>query len=404
MGNDGGKLGDLKTEVEIAKLRAEASKIAGEVPSLPDVKTPEGTVDATKADGLIGRMIVYRMLETEAAEIVRLIGSNLCAPSRGDAGAPPIRVLLVSSPDLLGTDLTYTTVRGGIARQTETVEECLASLEPFLAPPAEEPLAPFAPEGELPPAGGMADMMIAGIAAPGLALGGAALQAAADLVGVFRVDYTVTGSAVALDQKPLLAAIAREIRGKGWRVVIDGFRLAGEGGPIADFDVLRGKGEDLVRSVALLRARYPIPADGDGADRDETSLRAHGLLAGAEAALKNLAEFATQVTATPAGGGSAPLLVAAQGALLHEEGDSPITHVVYAGVEGGGQETITRRGFWWFTNRKVHYLGGAAAYHFVYDVERAEVVAAGTRPLVGKLRFDLGKATVEQKLESLDLG
>ena len=54
------------------------------------------------------------------------------------------------------------------------------------------------------------------------------------------------------------------------------------------------------------------------------------------------------------------MVAAARAGLLHAEGGAAIDYVVYAGVEGGGQEVITKRGFNPFSNRRVFYLGGVA--------------------------------------------
>ncbi len=76
MGSEDPKLVNKKLEAEIANLRAETAKTAREPPALPEVKVPDGTVDVSSTNGLVGRLLAHQMLRGEGREIVRLIEAH----------------------------------------------------------------------------------------------------------------------------------------------------------------------------------------------------------------------------------------------------------------------------------------------------------------------------------------
>jgi hypothetical protein len=408
VGEAGAALANRKTEVEIQKLQAEAAKAAGEPPKMPEIKTPEGSVDVSSTNGLIGRLLAYRMLDDEAREITRLIGAHEEALALEDEEAQePLRVLLLSSLDLLSPDTVYWTVRAGVERELEELDRCHRELARFMLRESRERVERVVPERfsegatvreAVLPALGLSTALF-----PPAGVAMAAAQAAGTLIGTMRTDYTVHGGEAKIEEKPLIAAIAHQVLGRGWEPVVDGFDLVPESNLIALFDLVRLLAVRLQRGVDELRPRFPLDGGaGSEGDGDGESAGVRVALAEAETALKHFGEFTAQVTAAPSGGGRPPLLEAAWRGLLHEGGPA-IDYVVFAGVEGGGQEVIAKHGFWPWSNRRVFYLGGAVGYHFVYHVEGRRTIAAGTKPLLGKVKFDLKEGEIEGEAHSITI-
>jgi hypothetical protein len=403
VGTEDPKLVNQKLEAEIANLRAETAKTAGEPPTLPEVKVPEGTVDVSSTNGLVGRLLAHQMLRAEGQEIVRLIEAHEWQRSqKGERSRDALRVLLVSSPDLISDDLTYWTVRTGIDRERTQVDRCLSRLSDFLARRARTEERAEEAGGDLTVIAGSitSERSLSFLIGPGGPAVSTAVTAATTLVGMLRTDYKVSGSDVGLGQQALLAAVAGKILAAKWEVIIDGFDLLPDGAVMIGFAALCNRGKLLEAEVESL-PRQSLAEDETRPGDIPPPLRA--LLQEADAALKRLGEFVAGVTTAPTGGGHPSLIEAARAGLLHAEGDEAIDYAVYAGVEGGGQEVITKRGFNPFANRRVFYLGGAAGHHYIYDVKQRRTAAAGTIPLLAKVRFNLHSGEIEGAPESIKL-
>ena len=227
--------------------------MAAEPLKLPEVKTPEGSIDVSAANGLVGRLLAYRMLEEEGAEIVRLIGAHEHdLGTKGEEKKKPLRVLLVANPDLSAGEMTYWTVLEGIRRERRKVN-CHRG-------PSDVADAGGAIPGEQ-TAGvrrrnlGADHEALAFTGPVGVGLS-TALAAAPTLVGMLRTDYLVKGGDVAIGQQALLAVVAGKIVGEKWEAIIDGFDLLAESEVFAAFEGLVTVGQALRGEIELARALF----------------------------------------------------------------------------------------------------------------------------------------------------
>ena len=113
----------------------------------------------------------------------------------------------------------------------------------------------------------------------------------------------------------------------------------------------------------------------------------------ADAAIVRFDQLATTLTtATPPA--PAPLLAAALREGVHADEAKAFTHVLFVGVESAGGETITKRSFWPWRN-SARFVGGMQLSYLMLDVKEKKLVAGGTKPLLGHIKFTLGDMTGE---------
>jgi hypothetical protein len=374
-----------KAKAEVRKAGIDADKAATEAqtPTPPTTVTaPEGKVSVEDKDGMVGRMVAYRLLDKAAEEMHDAIVST------AEHGVEK-RILLVESRDLIGSDWPHRVVDSQLGSEAAALAAALAGL-PSPAPPGPPVQADVeAPEGDDVAGGGPQGLVFPPVAAAQAGI--AAVTTAASLVGMFRTDYAISGGEVKIGNTPLLAATAEYLRDRGCAVIVDGFDLL-DGALVDRFWEARALRIELEQQVMGLRTGYGAADLGD-ATVPAGSEEARARLAEAEVAIKVFDEFTKAVTVAPATGGPPLLVTAAQRERLHlPPGDSrAISHVLYVAIEGGGQAAITKRKLFGRSGR-MNYLGGAQVSYLLYDVAKRDTVAAGSEQLMGSVGFDVGKA------------
>jgi hypothetical protein len=384
-----------KLEVEAAKLVVETKKADAEaekavrealVPPAPTISGGvEGKTTDEDKDGMLGRMVAYRLLDDAAAKIAASVPKPL------DPARKP-RVLVVEDRALIEADWPYRVVDKQLESEEDAVAKALkrvgelAALAPAPAPP---PAA--AAEPAVPPVVGVNEPAIA----PAIALGVAstALTTASSLIGLFRTDYTISGGEAKIGATPLLAATAKALRAKGCRVVVDGFELL-EGKLVDRFWEAREKRLQLEEEIAAKRVQYGPAVLAADVKAPVGSEAGRATLAAAEVTTKAFDDF-TKAVVTPGEKGPPLLVTAARRERLHLEPTDPraVSHVVYVAVEGGGQEAISKHGALG-SNRRMSFLGGAEVSFLLHDVEQNSTIDAGSFQLVGQVEFDLAETSV----------
>jgi hypothetical protein len=370
-----------KAKAEVRKAGIDADKAATEAQTLTPPTTaaaPEGKVSVEDKDGMVGRMVAYRLLDKAAEAMHDAIVST--------AGhGVEKRILLVESRDLIGSDWPHRVVDSQLTSESAALAAALAGL-PSPAPPGPPPVHADVDEPEeqgVATAEAKRDLVF-----PPIQAEIAAVTTVASLVGMFRTDYAISGGEVKIGNTPLLAATAEYLRDRGCDVVVDGFDLL-DGALVDRFWEARALRIDLERQVMGLRTGYGA-ADGTAPAGSEL---ARARLAEAEVAIKAFDEFTKAVTVAPASGGPPLLVTAAQRERLHlpPDDERAISHVLFVAIEGGGQAAITKRKLFGRSGR-MNYLGGAQVSYLLYDVAQRETVGAGSEQLMGSVGFDVGKA------------
>ncbi len=370
LGSEGGKV-----SAETKKAGAEADKATRDaaIPAPPTIAGGvEGKTTDEDKDGMLGRMVAYRLLGDAAAEIANAI------PDPVDPGHKS-RVLLVEDRSLIESDWPYRVVSTQLGSEKTAVEAALGRVKGLPAPAA----AP------VPGATGVNKTTIAPLVA--VAAGAAVLSTATSLIGLFRTDYTISGGEAKIGVTPLLAATAKALHAKGCKVVVDGFELL-EGDLVESFWGARESRLELEAEIAAKRTQYGAAELPSGTPVAVGTEAGRATLAAAEVTIKAFDDF-TKAMTTAAGQGSPPLLVsAARRERLHLPATDrrAVSHVVYAAVEGGGQEAIAKHGGFG-SNKRASFLGGAQVSYLLHDVAQNATIAAGSRQLVGQIEFDLSE-------------
>lgn len=395
------KLEQIKAEARKAIAESRKATLTAQLPT-SSAEPLEGTVDVGEGAGLAGQVVAYRLLGRAATEIAAAVKTA--------KGSRPADVMVVEDRALVGSDWTHAAVSKQLGVETATVAEVLK----MFPDPAEEPKRKF----------GATAIPAAALVVPQL------LGAAASVIGMFRSNYAITSRNAEIGTTPLLAAVAQallELEEVG--VTVDRFTLSTEEGILDRFSYLqeqrrilewratRVKTEELqpaTQLIADLRAQETNAATeldkGLGAAQvppslNELKARVEALQASvvseelaiastrtritlAEAAMERVDAFTAAATA----GDVPPLLTAALRERLHQRTGSngaAHSHVLYVGVEGSGAETITRTNRFG-SNGEVGFVGGLNVAYLLLDVASNALVAAGTIPLLGKVKYDLG--------------
>lgn len=318
-------------------------------------------------------------------------------------------VLLVSSLDFAAADAPAVEIAGRLKAFTDRFGE------------AEKTLSPPAPEPEQPPRQAMMSLAPAVIAAaPAGAAAMSLVGLAADLVGMFKTNYSVTGQDVTFGSDALAAVVAHELMAKNINVCIDGFRSL-EGSPtIQRFTQLvdrRRALEDLVlrtEAVEVAPTQAQIDALGKQIDAAKTPGDLQALLAqrsalqtpdflhraaeiaASRALIAAFDQYATAVTDVPQGQQYSPLVAAALRDVVHEGikvGDDEwrATHILYLAAVAGGDE-VTRTGLFQH-NERVGLIGACQVTYTLID-ERGPIRAADSLGRYTSATLDVRDGTV----------
>lgn len=422
-----------KVAVEAEKTKAEAERAAFSA-AFPasEAKAREGTIEIDAKAGFVSDLIAHERMRSAGEHIRDGIGHLL--KKKG------MRVLLVSSPDLVSSDWPLMAIRSELRRQRKELKRLRGQLREE-APPAEVAERQKADAAGMPPrARGVAPLLAAGTA---LQAAESVVGGVAEIASLLRADYELHGRDVKIEPSPVLAAVARFLVGKVEQVNVEGFYLLKKSALIEELAVvyrLRVEVETLalaakaskqvpadrrVEHAKEARAAYVKalaagkPAEGDkaakGAElaRDSNPVDAASLApllehvktleeavakddvalaesraqtAVAEATIKRFDTFLASIVKPPEDGKKyPPLIVAALRERLHAK--KGYTHVLYAGVDAAGGEAISRRGFF---KSKMRFTGGANVTYMLWDVKRETLVAADTKPFLAEVKMNLG--------------
>lgn len=391
-----------KVAAEVRKAIADAEKAEADAvkAALPasEVKPVEGKVDVGEGAGLVGQTVAYRLLDQGAAEIATEVAEKL---DKND------RVLIVDDRDLTGSDWAYQMVSTQLEKEEQALQAVLNAFGGLTQAEDEQ--------GRGRRQFGTA---VAAVSAVSTVLG-----AAASVAGMFKSNYAISARAVTIGPTPLLAALASHF--EGGRATVDGFSLR-DSQILDDFWGVRDKRLEVAEKAVELRAKTLDPADqriesqrdglksaraeldkaiaagsptdalkqhvrdGEGAVEESVNAVAdeRALIELAEAAVERFDAFVAAVTT----GERPPLLAASVRERLHK-GDAKYTHVLFAAAEGAGAETITRQRN--FGNAEAGFLGGVELAYLLLKLETDAIEAAGTKPLLGHVKYKLKDAALE---------
>lgn len=407
------KLQHIKTSEQKGIIEDQTAILAGLLPT-SDLKPLEGKVDVGAGVGLVGKLLAYELLQDGASTIVDRIKGKL-------TGSP--NVLIVEDRALVATDWTYSMILAELQAHEEAL---LAAIKAFDPVPSNKGIEVSGTE-QAPVSGtegAQRTQRFVGTAALVSAIP-TLVGAAAGFIGMFRSNYSITGKEFAIGATPLVAAVSEKLleltpvpdltidqfcrledqiitkfqaalknrleldrltqaaKGKSVQaadreledlrtLLAAAIKALGDAKPESNIQLLR----ELITDV---RTRIKEVEQAASADRSRVML--------AEAVSARFDTFGTEITTAPKDNGYPPLVRAAMRERLHSE-NRKHTHVLFVGVEASGGEMITRQSF--FAKEGVAVvMGGAQVSYLLLDVVGNKTVAAGSKTLLGHLKYDL---------------
>jgi hypothetical protein len=420
---------ESKAEAEARKASAEADKARTDADSAAfsaafpkgSPKPREGKVEIEGKVGLVSDLIAHAMMRRAGEEI----RNDLVALLDKDEH----KILLVSSPDLIGSDWPLAAIAPQLAQHKSELEQTrnrlidLIAVE-FAVPEPELEIEPAAVEGDF-----NAMLVGAGVLGVGNAMqvSASVISSAAEIAALFQADYKINARDVSIGASPLLAAVAHFLIGRAKEVNVEGFSLLKRSRLFQDFTAAVDLRLQVRRLATELKASIVTPLDRRIEWEKEAYeayskalvaekpvgeenlyllrkrvLELHGAIgeaedfaaertgvAVAEGVLRNFDRFATGLLEPPKEG-YPPLLAAAIHERLHSETDG-YTHVLYAGVEAAGGETITRSTV---ARTSIRSIGGAQVSYLLWDVEEERLLAADSRPFLATAKLRPGSGFV----------
>jgi hypothetical protein len=261
-------------QAQQAVAEAQKSTLEAYLPS-HESKPLEGKVTIDAKAGSLAELVAYESLKDAASEIAKRVK---------EATPQDCKVLVVEDRSLVTSDWPYRSVQEALQQHSNALQQVNKLLDEMLAKskPAEElGVANFI--GQLSPLG----LSALGVIVPSV------VGAAADLVGMFRSDYAISGRDIKLASTALVAATSARLAetNPSISVQVDGFHLL-EGSQIFKGlqDVremcnnlelkkmeLEGKVAPAEQSIADLRAEVEalraayVKALADGAAEDKAN-------------------------------------------------------------------------------------------------------------------------------------
>lgn len=406
-------------EANTRKLGAEADKAAVEAgtAALPDSssKGPEGKIEIGEGVGLIADLVAHSLLADAADKVAADIDEHLQEASS--------QVLLVDSPDLLGSDWPYLS----ISEQVKSEWEALKAVKEALVGAGKGDVRPLADGLEF------RNFVLPAAAAAAIP---AVVGAVTDVASLFRADYSISAREVKIGATALSAVLAKRLFGKTKKLNLDKFALLEDSALFTEFGKAAALRLEVQRLATEVKERRIVPADrkvaqadtarktyesalqakddekpgqaelatlksrmeileGEVEDSGPSLVPARAAVAVAAEAIEHFDSFATAITKAPEQG-YPPLVAAAVREALHNGG---YTHVLYAGVEGAAGETLTRRTIFKTTTR---FLGGSQVFYLLWEVEGARLVAANSFPTLGEVELGM-KSGLKGPLKTLTL-
>ncbi|HEX6552922.1 MAG TPA: hypothetical protein VF026_09195 [Ktedonobacteraceae bacterium] len=189
-------------QAQQAVVEAQKSTLKAYLPSY-ESKPLEGKVTLDAKAGSLAELVAYESLKEAASKIAEKVK---------DVTARHCKILVVEDRSLVTSDWPYRSIKETLQQHSSALQQVGAQLDAVL------------PESELAEEADVADFV--GLPALG-AIVPSVVGAAADLVGMFRSDYAISGRDIKLASTALVAATSAELTaGKlPISVQVDGFHL-----------------------------------------------------------------------------------------------------------------------------------------------------------------------------------
>ncbi|MGY1608756.1 hypothetical protein [Geodermatophilus sp. SYSU D00700] len=211
---------------------------------------------------------------------------------------------------------------------------------------------------------------------------------AADVLGLLRTDYALSSSALDVSSSTLTAAVASALIAQPVDVVVDGFHLVQEEGPVhtALNATLAVDAALAVAQANLQRRLFDYSED----DRPQVT-RARELDKEATAIRAAWAATLTSLTTAPAEG-LPPLAAAAVQAAIRDV-PTGVTHVVHLSLDSSGTDVISRRSLFGPSGR-LRLVGGVTVSWLLVTTAAGTgtgaLIGAGSRYQGWATDYDLG--------------
>jgi hypothetical protein len=372
-------------------------------------KPLSGATEVKDGAGYPAELVAYSLLDDVTSSITTAL-------RRADAQ----RILLVEDRALLDSEWPYLTVTTQIDSLVAQIADAMDALKPDAkqagAPPQPvQPLAEFAP-ALVPPALQL------------LAAAPKAVGAVADIIGMFRTNYTMASRTMSAKGTPMLAQVAANLRNAdaSVNVIVDSFATVSKTSPLLErIRRLDADRRELTRASVEVRARVATTTEQVAAlkkDREATSAALIKVLADDKAGerlsgrleeldariakvqsegsretnvvtlvdtvLAAVASFMSAALSAPPGG-RAPLLAALARECIHL-GEGGPSHVLFVSLDTVGADFASPASQLKDT-KHVKYIGGMQVSFLLYSLNKGHVVAAGSERRVKHATLDLDR-------------
>lgn len=357
-------------------------------------KPLSGSTTVKDGAGYPGELVALSLLNDAVSSVVTAVRS-----------ARAERVLIVEDRALLDSDQAYLLVESQLSGVSEKLKAARAALPGAEAEPKTRALLPVAVAA-----------VTAAVKLPGLV---------ADLVGMFRTNYTMSSRTMTPDGTSLIVEVAKAVEAiPGVTVMVDGLTTVRPESSkllsaISEARALRLQLDQaslsLRQRVALAEAAITTLSDDRAAtrtsllkvlesDKDESRLDARlkdldqqissaradslgdsTLLASIDAAIAAYDAFEVAVQTAPQGGRS-PLVAALARECLHDEAHP--THVLFVSIDSLGADVATPQSQLAKADF-VRYFGGLQVSYLLYEVSKGRVSAAEVERRLGSMRLAL---------------
>jgi hypothetical protein len=369
-------------EADKAEADAEAAAFATAFPK-STAAALEGKVEVAEKVGLVGDLVAHAMMRRAGEEIRNDIQRLLKKDET--------KILLVSSPDLVGDDWPYVAISEQIRQHKLELEQSRVMLS-FVDELEADVEAGPGPVTEQVQAFELMDVVgAAGVAGKAVQVASSVAGGIAQLAALLRSDYKVAAREVSIGASPLLAGVAHFLVDKAKEVNVESFSLLDGSKLIQEFAATAELRTEVQRLVVGRKIWMEALQEEELGVLDEVADN-RADIAVAEAAVKRFDAFAEDLLKAPAKGetGYPPLIAAAIRERLHDA-ERGYTHVLYAGVEAAGGESVTRRSF---LRPSIRFIGGAQVTYLFYDVREQRLAAADTRPFLASAKMRLSSGFV----------
>lgn len=405
-------------EAEKAIAEAKKAKLKAEMPDGVTATPPEGAITTDDKFGYLAELVANDTLTRQVKKLVNKL-STAELPDNS-------KILLVDDLNIAARDVQLLQVKNQLDRLKKGMDTQITANDAYLQPgEIKRDTKKEEADVELTYVMSSIASLIAipvvasviGSAAtipPLLTAAGAVVGSVANIVSMFRKDYTIKGKAISLSDMALKALIAGklgEVKEKNYLVYLPDFYNITKSTLIETFESLGEKRWKLEYQVQLLQQQIVEPTKKAiaGLEAEIKKIKDPSLLEPKKKELKDLTIFlqVTEKTVLQSKSlmeaydkSSEVLLTAAEGqntspmaaAVLQEKIlEFQITHLLYAKILSGGGEAITGKKM--MGSGKTAYLGGSVVSYVLAKVE-GDIVAADTLVEAGRLDYELGSKEI----------